>query len=60
MRFILTLFVAARAYRIACRNNNTGYFAITSTGVPQIACFIGLDREAWRITQEAIDGARLK
>jgi hypothetical protein len=48
------LFSAMRAYRLAKRSG-TAYVGVTRNGVPHICIFVGVGREAWRITQRAIE-----
>ena len=59
MRLILTLWAAYRAYSIAAKQGSS-YVALCSHGVPQIAVFIGLDRDAWKVSQRAIQEYELK
>lgn len=54
MRFLRFLSVAIRAYRRAQRCD-TAYAAYTVAGVPQIAVYVGLGREAWRVSHIAIE-----
>lgn len=54
MDWILTLWAAHKAYLMA-QKTGTGYVAITQRGVPYIACFLGIGREAWRVSQRAIE-----
>jgi hypothetical protein len=44
------------AYRRACYTHKAQYVAITERSVPKVACFVGVDREAWRIAQLAVEG----
>ena len=61
MMSILVLWCAWRAYRQSQKQSRllgkggSGYAAITSRGVPFIACFVATDREAWRVSQRAIE-----
>ena len=57
MKWLLTMFAAHRAYKMACKNGSA-YVGLTSRGVPYVACFIALDREAWRVSQRAIEEFR--
>lgn len=45
------------AYKVYAKAKVTGtnYAALTHRGVPQIACFVGVGREAWRVTEFAIE-----
>lgn len=48
------LWIALRAYRVA-KINGSHYVALTAHGVPQVAVFVGVGREAWRISQRAVE-----
>lgn len=66
MRLLSVLWCAWRAYRqseIQAAQTGTGgsgYAALTSRGVPFVACFIATDREAWRVSQRAIEEYHLR
>ena len=46
---------AFRAYRAAKRTGGVQYGAVTRHGVPQVVLLCATDREAWRISQCAIE-----
>lgn len=47
--------VALFLYRRA-KEKGLGYCALTnSSGVPEVVVFVGIGREAWRVTQRAIE-----
>lgn len=48
------LWLALVAYR-AAKPSGTHYAAMTRHGVPQICIFVGVGREAWRISQRAVE-----
>lgn len=53
------LWLAWGAYRQARRQPNvTIYSAITRHGVPHVCIFVGVGREAWRVSQRAIEEFR--
>lgn len=54
MTFLLYMWAAWRAYRLAKRYG-TSFVAVTDLGMPQIAIFVGIGREAWRISRRAVD-----
>lgn len=49
------MFLAWRTYRSAKVRNRPQYGALTSHGVPEICIFVGLGREAWRISVRACE-----
>ena len=49
------LLMAYRAYRMAKRTGNVSYVSISRRGIPYMSCFVGVGREAWRISQRAIE-----
>jgi hypothetical protein len=52
-RFLL---LAVRAYKLAGElEHGTQYAAITLRGVPKVAIFVGVGRNAWRISQRATE-----
>lgn len=51
---IIFFYTAYRAYRLA-RHSGHAYAASTSHGVPQIACFVATGRDAWRVSQRAVE-----
>jgi len=53
------LWLAYRAYTIA-KKTGTAYSGIVVHGVPRLACFVGVGRESWRISQRAIEEFQLK
>lgn len=50
------LVLAWRTYRKAEKTGRPQYAAVTNHGVPQIVVFVGVGREAWRVTHLAIEG----
>lgn len=54
INLLLFLRTAIRAYRGALKGTGSHYAAITHAGVPQVAVFVGIGREAWRVSQRAI------
>jgi hypothetical protein len=59
MNLLLTLWAAYRAYKIA-EKSGTSYVVLCSHGVPQVAVFVGLGRDAWRVSQRAVQEFELK
>lgn len=60
-RFLRFCAAANRAYQLAtlAKDQGTAYVTIgPPNGVPEIAIFVGICREAWRITQRAIEEYR--
>ena len=54
------LWLAYWSYRAAKKTNGLCYRAwVNSSGVPVVAVFIGVGREAWRISQRAIEEVRV-
>lgn len=51
IRFVV---LAWRAYQQARRMGRPQYSALTTHGIPQVCIFVGVGREAWRISQWAI------
>lgn len=49
------MFLAWRAYWRAKDTNRVTYSAITRHGVPQCCIFIGVGRNAWKVSQRAIE-----
>lgn len=60
MDTLLFLWLAWKTYKKARQGTNLAYIAATSHGVPRIAIFVGLDREAWRVTVHAIEDLKFK
>lgn len=54
MNFLFFMWAAIRAYRLAKRGGSS-YVAVTNCGVPQIAVFCAIGRDAWRVSQRAIE-----
>lgn len=52
------LILAWRAFTIAEKNKKPVYIAATDAGVPFIALFVALEREAWRISVTALENLR--
>jgi hypothetical protein len=59
MTFFYFLSSAIRAYRMARKTGCASYHAWVSHAhdIPQCCVFVGLGREAWRITQVASESA---
>lgn len=53
IEFLVFLQMAWRAYKLA-RENGTAYVGVEDKGVVQLAIFIGVGREAWRISERAL------
>jgi hypothetical protein len=51
------LWLAYKGY-VAAKEHGSSYSAVTVHGIPQVCLFIGIGREAWRISQRAIQEAR--
>lgn len=49
------LYIAWRAYRGALNGCGSHYCAMTNRGVPEIAVFVGVGREAWRVSVRAVE-----
>ena len=56
MELLETLWCAWKAYRLAKSRHGVSYVAITERGVPRLTMFVGLGREAWRISSLAVEG----
>ncbi len=54
------LYIAWEAYRGAQRDGQLRYRGITRNGVPHTVIFVGVGREAWRITQRAVEEFEVK
>ena len=50
------LWLAWRTYRSMRSSGNPQYAAMCYRGVPQVCVFIGAGRQAWRISQLAVEG----
>ena len=48
------LWLAYRGYKTA-KKHGSSYSAIANHGVPHICIFVGIGREAWRISQRALE-----
>lgn len=48
------MFIAWRAYRRAKDTDRVAYSAITWRGVPNCCIFVGVGRNAWKVSQRAI------
>lgn len=59
IEFLESLIVFIKAYRGA-KKSGSHYVAATSHGVPQIACFFALRRDAWRVSQRAVQEFELR
>jgi hypothetical protein len=59
VRMIRFLWLAHHAYLQAQKHGGTWYCAVTSHGVPTICIFVGIGRDAWRISQHAIEEFKL-
>lgn len=55
MRLLQFMFLAFTAFRRAEKVHKPQYFAIERHGVPDLCFFIATGREAWRISQRAIE-----
>lgn len=57
LRLLYVLYAAYRAYRALDRQDYSGtsYVGITLRGVPHTAVFLGVGREAWRISLKAME-----
>lgn len=57
LRFLRLALIAYRA----CKTDGGGtyYAAVVRRGVPEVAVFVGVGREAWRISQRAIEEANI-
>ena len=51
--------VALAAYWACKAGGGTYYGAVVRHGVPEVAIFVGVGREAWRISQRAIEEAEI-
>lgn len=49
------LFLAWKAFSLASKSRKAVYIAATDHGVPFIALFVALEREAWRISVTALE-----
>lgn len=52
--FLRFMWAALVSYKQA-RKTGTSLVVFCVNGVPEIACFVGLGREAWRISVRAIE-----
>jgi len=59
MQTIRFFMLALTAYKHA-KLHGSSYLVLDNSGVTQLALFIALDREAWRVTQFAIETKLLK
>lgn len=62
-RFLRFCAAANRAYQLAtfAKDKGTAYVTVgPENGVPEIAIFVGIGREAWQITQRAIEYQQVK
>lgn len=55
INIIRFIWLAWQAYQGARRCKGLYYASLAKDGVPDIAIFVGLDREAWRISKRAIE-----
>ena len=53
------LILAWRAYRRAVTNGKPQYVAVITHNVPQVAMFVAVGREAWKISNLAVEGWEL-
>lgn len=59
MQLIEFMVAAYRAYQGA-KAHGSAYTAVVSHGVPKVCVFVGIGREAWRVSQRAIQEYELK
>ena len=55
IEFLRVFLCTWRAYKLAKASTGSAYSAITSHGVPQVACFVSVGREAWRVSVRAVE-----
>lgn len=53
--FLRFMYVAFKAYNGVRKTNKAYYTALLYNGVPCVAMYVALDREAWRISRIAIE-----
>ena len=56
--FFQWLWCSWLAYRLAVRgqkHQGIGYVCLSHHGIPNVAIFIGVGREAWRVSQIAVE-----
>lgn len=56
--FFQYVYCCAVAYRNARRSGRCEYVGLTFRGVPNVCVFVGVGREAWRISQDAANSFR--
>lgn len=52
---VRVLWMVWKAYHLAKADGRNAYVAITYRGVPKVAVFLGVGREAWRISRRAVE-----
>lgn len=55
MRFLKFVTVCWFAWKATRRGEKLIYVTVSKHGVPSCAMFVGYDREAWRVTQFAME-----
>ena len=60
MNFLRFVAVCWKAWKKINKGHQTIYVAVVKRGVPNVALFVGVGREAWRVTQFAIEAKRVK
>lgn len=55
IEFIQFVHCAARAYMNARRSGRCSYVGVTLHGVPNACVLVGIGREAWRVSEVAIN-----
>jgi hypothetical protein len=55
IEFVQVLWLARRAYRNYRQTGKPAYSGLSVEGVPSVVVFIGVGREAWRVSQVAIE-----
>lgn len=53
MELIQFVWLCCRTYR-AAKKHGIAYAALMYQGVPVVCCFVGIGRDAWRVSQTAI------
>lgn len=56
-RAIRFAWIAFATYRRAVTGTGISYSAVTENGVPQLGVMVAVDREAWRVTNLALEAA---
>lgn len=53
-KLIVFVWLALRAYRKACKSGNPQYVALAKHGIQEMAMYVAVGREAWRISEIAV------